>query len=80
MKFNSEKEFKLIGFIERSKIDKKYLISNVEAVFPEDNIDGNVEAFHSLVKAMLISNWAALAWIVKWKNLSPKLVVLLPKE
>ena len=68
----------MIGFIERKKIHKKYLISNVEAVFPEDTIDGNLEAFHALVKAMLVSDWVALAWIVKRKNQSPKLVVLMP--
>lgn len=37
----------------------------MEAVFPMDSTEGNVMAFHSLVKAMLISDWAAIARLVK---------------
>ena len=82
-KFQEEKNLRLLGFVDKKKIPRESLMSEVEMVVPkkgQDNLFGQ-KMFTALVYSMLSLNKYALARYVPRNNKNgvvPRMVVLIP--
>lgn len=79
-KILEEKNFKLLGFVDKSKVPRHCLMGEVDIVVPNEDVVGR-KLFTSFVYSMLALNRYAIARYVPrtLKNgISPKLTVLIP--
>jgi hypothetical protein len=72
-----ERQFKLLGFTDQSKVPRHHFIAGVDVVLPVRGAK-NERAFTALVYAMIESHRVLIAKIIERKNAEPKLVVLYP--
>ena len=72
-----EKQFKLLGFTEQSKVPRHHYMGGVDIILPVRG-SKNERAFAALVAAMIEGHKVIIAKIRERKNADPKLVVLYP--
>jgi len=72
-----EKQFKILGFTDQSKVPRHHFVAGVDVVLP---IRGskNERAFAALIAEMIETNKVLIAKIMERKNADPKLVGLFP--
>jgi hypothetical protein len=72
-----ERQFKMLGFTDASKVPRHHFVAGVDVVLP---IRGskNERAFAALVAEMLSSKKVMIGKIIERKNADPKLVGLFP--
>lgn len=79
-KIFEEKNFKLLGFVDKSKIPRHVLMGEADIVIPSDNPYSR-KLFSSFIYSMIALNRYAIARYVPRNNkngVNPKLVVLMP--
>jgi formaldehyde-activating enzyme involved in methanogenesis len=74
-----EKQFKLLGFTEQSKVPRHHFMAGVDIILPVRG-SKNERAFAAMVGAMIEGHKVLLAKIIERKNADPKLVVLYPQD
>lgn len=72
-----EKQFKLLGFTEQSKVPRHHFMAGVDIILPVRGAK-NERAFAAMVGAMIEGHKVLIAKIIERKNAEPKLVVLYP--
>jgi len=72
-----EKQFKLLGFTEQSKVPRHHFMGGVDIILPVRGAK-NERAFAAMVAAMIEGHKVIIAKIIERKNADPKLVVLYP--
>jgi ATP-dependent DNA helicase 2 subunit 2 len=72
-----EKQFKLLGFTDQSKVPRHHFLGGVDIILPVRG-SKNEKAFAALVAAMIEGKKVLIARIIERKNAEPKLVVLYP--
>lgn len=72
-----ERQFKMLGFTDTSKVPRHHFVSGVDVVLP---IRGskNERAFAALVVEMIETSKVMIGKIIERKNAEPKLVGLFP--
>ena len=73
-----EKQFKLLGFTEDSKVPRHHFMAGVDIILPVRG-PKNKRAFAAIVGAMIEGHKVLIAKIIERKNADPKLVVLYPQ-
>ena len=80
MKVFEEKNFKLLGFVDKNKIPRHVLMGEADIVVPSDN-PLSKKLFTSFIYSMITLNRYAIARYVPRNNkngVTPKLVTLMP--
>lgn len=72
-----ERQFKLLGFTDQSKVPRHHFVAGVDVILPVKG-SKNERAFAALVGAMVEGKKVLIAKIIERKNADPKLVVLYP--
>jgi len=72
-----EKQFKLLGFTDQSKVPRHHFMGGVDIILPVRG-SKNERAFAAMVAAMIEGHKVIIAKIIERKNADPKLVVLYP--
>lgn len=72
-----ERQFKLLGFTDQSKVPRHHFVAGVDVILPVRG-SKNERAFAALVGAMVEGKKVLIAKIIERKNADPKLVVLYP--
>ena len=72
-----EKQFKLLGFTDMSKVPRHHFMAGVDIILPVRGAK-NERAFAAMVNAMIEGHKVLIAKIIERKNAEPKLVVLYP--
>ena len=72
-----EKEFKLLGFTDQSRVPRHHFMAGVDVVLPVKG-SKNERAFAAMVNAMINTHKVLIAKLISRKNADPNLVCLYP--
>ena len=80
MKPNSDRELKLLGFIESHRIPRHFSMGPADCIYGSRDNNQHLRAFNAITESLISSKKIALVRFVSRKNESPKLAALYPEK